>query len=359
VKIRDLGEFGLIARIKDRLPTLPPSVIKGIGDDAAVSSLPAGKQVVTTVDLLIEGVHFDFSFRSLSPYLLGRKSLSVNASDIAAMGAAPKSAFLSLAIPETMSIESLDEFYRGFLETASANGISLLGGDTSASPGPLFISVTLLGEGKKGEMVFRHGARPGDDLYVTGTLGDSLLGLEIAREKGKKPISPAEEYLLNRHFNPTPRVKEGRILGERRLVRAMIDVSDGLLSDLGHICEESRVGARVWVERLPLSPALRAAAAGRRCVDWQLALRGGEDYELLFCAPPENQSRIQALGRKWNCGIARIGRILPLKSGVVIEGGNGPVDPRLFKGYDHFGGPRGKKGFGDKERKLRRGGAWK
>ena len=357
VKIRDLGEFGLIARIKDRLPTLPSLVIKGIGDDAAVFSLPPGKQVVTTVDLLIEGVHFNLSF--LSPYLLGRKSLSVNASDIAAMGAAPKFAFLSLAIPETMKIESLDEFYKGFLEAAAEYGVSLLGGDTSASPGPLFINVTLLGEGKKGEMVFRHGAKPGDDLYVTGTLGDSLLGLKIAQEKGKSRISPEERYLLDRHFNPTPRVREGKTLGERRLVHAMIDVSDGLLSDLGHICEESRVGARLWVERLPLSPSLRAAAVGRKSVDWQWALQGGEDYELLFSAPPENGFRILALGRKWKCGVARIGRIAPLESGIVIEGRNGPVDPRLFKGYDHFGGPRSKKSFREKKRRSSRGGAWK
>jgi len=357
VKIRDLGEFGLIARIKDRLPTLPSSVIKGIGDDAAVSLLPPGKQLVTTVDLLIEGVHFNLSF--LSPYLLGRKSLSVNVSDIAAMGAAPKFAFLSLAIPETMRIESLDEFYKGFLETAAEYGISLLGGDTSASPGPLFINVTLLGEGKKGEMVFRHGAKPGDDLYVTGTLGDSLLGLKIAQEKGKKRISPEEKYLLDRHFNPTPRVREGRTLGGRRLVRSMIDVSDGLLSDLGHICEESRVGARLWVERLPLSPSLRAVAVTRKSGDWQWALQGGEDYELLFSAPPENGSRIQALGRKWKCGVARIGRIGPWESGIVIEGPNGPVDPLLFKGYNHFGGPKSKKSSREKKRKSSRGGPWK
>jgi len=357
VKIRDLGEFGLIARIKDRLPTLPPSVIKGIGDDAAVSSLSSGKQLVTTVDLLIEGVHFEFSF--LSPYLLGRKSLSANISDIAAMGAKPRFAFLSLAIPESMKIEDLDEFFRGFLETAGEYGVSLLGGDTSASPGLLFINVTVLGEGKKGKLVFRDGAKVGDDLYVTGTLGDSLLGLKIAQEKRKKRVSPEEKYLLGRHFNPTPRVREGRTLGEKRLVRAMIDVSDGLLSDLGHLCEESRVGARLWVERLPLSLSLRAVAVKRKSEAWQMALQGGEDYELLFSAPPENGARIQALGRKWKCGVAHIGRIEPLESGIVIEGRNGPVEPRLFKGYDHFGGPNNKKSLRVKERKSSRGGSWK
>jgi thiamine-monophosphate kinase len=139
----------------------------------------------------------------------------------------------------------------------------------------------------------------------------------------------------------------------------MIDVSDGLFSDLGHICEESRAGARLWVEKLPLSPSLRAAAVRRKSGDWQWALQGGEDYELLFSAPPENGSRIQALGRKWKCGVTRIGRIAPWESGIVIEGPNGPVDPLLFKGYDHFGGPKSKKSSREKERKSSRGGPWK
>ncbi len=350
VKIRDLGEFGLIARINDRLPTLPPYVIKGIGDDAAVSLMTPGKQLVTTVDLLIEGVHFDLSF--LPPYLLGRKSLSVNLSDVAAMGAVPKYAFLSLAIPERMRIAVLDEFFRGFLESAAEHAVSLLGGDTSASPGAVFISVALLGEGEKGKVIFRHGAKPGDDLYVTGTLGDSRMGLKIAQEKRHKSLSTAEKYLLDRHFNPTPRVGEGRTLAGDRLVHAMIDLSDGLLSDLGHLCEESRVGARLWVERLPLSRCLREAAGERESPDWQMALQGGEDYELLFSAPAKNRARILALGRRWKCGISLIGRIEPGESGIVIEGSSGPVDPGLFKGYDHFGSRRGKKNLSQKTKRA-------
>jgi thiamine-monophosphate kinase len=357
VKIRDLGEFGLIARIKDRLPTLPSSVVKGIGDDAAVFASPPGKRLVVTTDLLVEGVHFDFSFPP--PRLLGRKTLSVNISDIAAMGASPRFAFISLAIPEAMRLESLDEFFRGFLETAAEFGVSLLGGDTSASPGPLFLNVTLLGEGKNGEIVFRDGAKPGDDLYATGTLGDSLAGLEIARRRGRKRVSPAEKYLLGRHFNPAPRAKEGRTLGEKRLVHAMIDISDGLLSDLGHICEESRVGARLWAESLPLSPALRAQTARAKSPGWAFALRGGEDYELLFSAPPENRNRIRALGRRWKCGISRIGRIEPRGCGIAIEGPNGPVDPGLFRGYDHFGGEKPRKGPGEEAQRSTRGGPWK
>jgi thiamine-monophosphate kinase len=139
----------------------------------------------------------------------------------------------------------------------------------------------------------------------------------------------------------------------------MIDLSDGLLSDLGHLCEESRVGARLWVERLPLSRCLRKVAGKRESADWQMALQGGEDYELLFSASPKNESRIQALGRKWKCGITRIGRIEPAESGVVIEGRSGPVDPCLFKGYDHFGGRRSKRSLSGNEKRAERAGSWK
>jgi thiamine-monophosphate kinase len=336
VKIRDLGEFGLIARIKDRLPTPPSSVLKGIGDDASVTAPAPGKETVTTADLLVEGVHFDFSLQS--PYSLGKKALAVNISDIAAMGASPKYAFLSLAIPQGMKLQNLDLFIKGFLEIACNYKIFLLGGDTSASPGPFFINVGLIGEGNRENLVFRSGARPGDDLYVTGTLGDSLFGLMIARSGGKRRLSPEEEYLLKRHFDPTPRAREGRALGEKGLVRSMIDLSDGLLADLGHICEESGTGARLWAERLPLSPALRRMAARQGRPAWEAALRGGEDYELLFSAPPQHAARIATLGRRWSCGVARIGRIEPPGVGLVIESEDGPVDPRLFRGYDHFGG---------------------
>ena len=332
--LRKIGEFGLIARIRNRMPVRSPGVFKGIGDDAAVSSLAPGMDLVSTVDLLVEDVHFD---RSLIPaYQLGRKSLAVNLSDIAAMGANPLFTLVSLAIPSGVSLEFIDDFFSGFGAMANAHGVALIGGDTSASPDRLFISITLLGEGKREALVYRHGAQPGDDLYVTGTLGDSLLGLHLARsQKGKTP-SPEGQYLLERHFNPSPRVQEGRTLARNNLARAMIDLSDGLFSDLLHICEESRVGAVIWTERIPLSAPFRSLVPASPGKGWQWALKGGEDYELLFSAPPEKASELSVLARDWPCGLSRIGKIEPSSRGVVILDEGEPVDPALLKGYDHF-----------------------
>jgi thiamine-monophosphate kinase len=336
VKLREIGEFGLIARIRSQIANPPSNVVKGIGDDCAVSTISHGNRLVTTTDLLVEGIHFDLSFLTASE--LGRKSLAVNLSDIAAMGARPRFAFLSLAIPDRLSVEFLDGFLKGFLDFAAIHGVSLLGGDTSASPDRFFINVTLLGEGKGKSLVFRHGAKPGDDLYVTGTIGDSLLGLQIGKQKKKKALSPEETFLLNRHLNPTPRVREGRIFAEKKLAHAMIDLSDGLLSDLGHICEESHVGATIYSHRLPLSDPLKVQTARIGASGWKIALRGGEDYELLFSASPKKGPGILALGRKWPCGVTWIGTIEPQNKGIVIQGMQGPVDAANFRGYDHFAG---------------------
>jgi thiamine-monophosphate kinase len=334
VKLREIGEFGLIARIKNSWPASSPQVIQGIGDDAAVSSLGPGNDLVSTVDLLIEDVHFDLSF--IDPYPLGRKSLAVNLSDLAAMGATPRWLLISLALPSRLSVEFTDRFFAGMRAVAQPHGVSLIGGDTSSSPDRLFISITLLGEGKKEGLVFRHGANPGDDLYVTGTLGDSLLGLHLAQSpKGRTP-SREEKLLLERHLDPTPRLREGQVLAERRLARAMIDISDGLLSDLHHICEESQVGALIWADRIPQSPAFRSLVPASPGEEWKWALKGGEDYELLFSAPPERAKELAALGKDWPCGITRIGRVEPRSHGLVVRDEKGPVDPSSLKGYDHF-----------------------
>ena len=334
MKLREIGEFGLIARIKNSWPASSPQVIQGIGDDAAVSCLDPGNDLVSTVDLLIEDVHFDLS--SIDPYPLGRKSLAVNLSDLAAMGATPRWLLISLALPSRLSVEFIDQFFAGMRAMAQPHGVFLIGGDTSSSPDRLFISITLLGEGKKEGLVYRHGAKPGDDLYVTGTLGDSLLGLHLAKSlKGQAP-SPEERFLLERHFDPTPRLREGRALAEGKIASAMIDVSDGLFSDLHHICEESRVGALVWADRIPQSPAFRSLVPASPGEEWKWALKGGEDYELLFSAPPERAEELAALGKDWPCGITRIGRVEPRSHGLVVRDEKGPVDPSSLKGYDHF-----------------------
>lgn len=333
MELREVGEFGLIERVKKKVPPYPTNVIKGIGDDGAISSLSAGLSLVSTVDLLVEGIHFDLSFTSA--FLLGRKVLAVNLSDLAAMGAKPLFALISLALPGHLKVEFVDEFISGFLEIAQENKVALIGGDTSSSIDRLFVSVTLLGEGAKEKLLCRQGAQVGDDLYVTGTLGDALEGLKILQKK-KDSLSPAEAYLVERHLNPSPRLKEGAILAEKNLARAMIDISDGLLSDLEHICTESKVGATIQVEKIPLSAPLRQICKERDEPAWKSGLRGGEDYELLFTAPPEKAVQIEKLGREWQCGITRLGKIEPAGHGVVVKDAQGPIDVSQLKGYDHF-----------------------
>ena len=334
MKLSEIGEFGLIARIRKAWPASSPRIFKAIGDDAAVTSLLPGNDLVSTVDLLIEDVHFELAW--ISPFQLGRKSLAVNLSDLAAMGAVPRWLLISLAVPRGGSAEFIEDFFRGMKSLADPQGVELIGGDTSSSPGKLFIGITLLGEGKKESLVYRHGARPGDDLYVTGTLGDSLLGLRLAQSPGGRAPSAEEQFLLRRHLDPVPRLKEGKALADRGIASAMIDVSDGFLSDLQHICEESGVGARVRADRLPLSPALRNLAPEGPGGAWQWALRGGEDYELLFSVPPAKAPELESLAGEWPCGVTRIGKIEPFARGIVVEGEKGVIDPRSLKGYDHF-----------------------
>lgn len=334
MELRELGEFGLIDRIKEKLPPPIQGVLKGIGDDAAICALGKERVLVSTVDLLVEGIHFDLSYTS--PYFLGCKSLAVNLSDIAAMGAQPLYALISIALPSRLKVEFVDEFISGFLEVAKENSVSLIGGDTSASPDKLFISVTLLGEGTKEKLICRKGAVIGDDIYVTGTLGDSLEGMKILQQRKREPLSQEESYLAKRHLNPSARVKEGQIIAHRNLAHAMIDVSDGLLSDLAHICTESKVGATIWVEEIPLSSSLRIIAENQGEAAWKIALIGGEDYELLFTAPEEKAGEIQELNKEWNCGITKIGRIEPMNHGLLVKGAFGIIDISQCQGYDHF-----------------------
>ncbi len=332
--IRSVGEFGLIARIKDRMPDFSAQVLRGIGDDAAVSFLSPGMDLVSTVDLLVEDVHFDLSLMTASQ--LGRKSLAVNLSDLAAMGAKPLFALISLAAPSHTALEFMDDFFAGFESIAREFGVSLIGGDTSSSPDRLYLSITLLGEGNRGNLVYRSGARVGDNLYVTGTLGDSLLGLHLARSEKGRTLSSGEEFLLERHSNPVPRVREGASLAREKLATAMIDVSDGLYSDLGHICEESGVGSVLWAERIPRSTPFLSIISEIPGADRNWSIRGGEDYELLFTVPPERAQDLADLARDWPCGVTLIGQITPSSQGIVILDEHGPVDPKAARGYDHF-----------------------
>jgi thiamine-monophosphate kinase len=324
--IGTIGEFGLIERIRRAAPR--GTLRLGIGDDCAAQALAPGELLLTTTDMLIEEIHFRREWTDLRR--LGRKSVSVNVSDIAAMGGEPRALFLGLALPSSMTVEEIDEFAAGFLEAAADYGAILAGGDTCRSPGPLLVSVTAEGAVPETQLVSRAGARLGDLLYVSGTLGDSALAL---RHLKNGQVPPPE--LAERHHDPRARTALGRALAQGGLASAMIDLSDGLLADLGHILEASAVGAQVDQESLPLSAAFRAALADAPDL-MELALGGGEDYELLFCAAPQHEKEVAALSEALAIPLTRVGEIHPLSEGLSLRYGASRIRPPGSRGFSHF-----------------------
>ncbi len=321
-ELKKLGEFGLIERLTRQAGTAA-HLVKGIGDDCAIQRQSSEMELLTSTDLLIEGVHFDRRWISLEE--LGRKSAAVNISDIAAMGGQPKSLFLGVACPAELPLAELEAFARGFIAEVERYGAVLAGGDTCRSLGPLLISVTVQGEIEAGRAICRDGARPGDAIYVSGTLGDSALALQELLA-GRQPDS----YLLQRHNCPTARVDLGRRLSEKRLASAMLDLSDGIISDLGHILKASGVGAQLELDSIPLSePFRRALEKDRNLID--LALGGGEDYELLFSSSDHNLADSAALG----CVLTKIG-VVERQPGLRITAGDGSDYNCQRRGYDHF-----------------------
>jgi thiamine-monophosphate kinase len=327
MKLNRLGEFGLIEEIR-RTAITGRGVRIGIGDDCAwVDHLTRSSLI--TADLLIDSIHFELKWTSLDA--LGHKSLAVNLSDMAAMGGVPRYAIISLGIPGNFDSKQIAEFYRGFYRLARRCGVVLIGGDTNIAKS-LIVSVCLIGD-PPAQPVRRSGAKVGDDIYVTGTLGDSALGLALLRKQllGAKRVAAAQ--VLARHHRPTPRLRAGVLLARRKLATAMIDVSDGLLQDLAHICRASGIGATIWSERLPLSRAY-LALAGRSSISQ--ALNGGEDYELLFCARPRQRERIEKLSTSAHVRITRIGLCITAAQGITVLDSAGKPLFMPAKGYDHF-----------------------
>ncbi|MCH2390873.1 MAG: thiamine-phosphate kinase, partial [Nitrospinales bacterium] len=240
--LKQLGEFGLIERLRSRLNTRSPRVKKGIGDDSAVFSTRPNTLQLTSTDSLIESIHFDL--KTITPKQLGHKAMAVNISDIAAMGGTPYLALISLGLPTSTSKKFIDELYSGLQTICNSYGIELAGGDTVASPKHLFINVCVLGEACKNRVFYRTGAKPGDQIFVTGNLGDSAMGLRILMDKNKNFIATKHRNaLVKKHLEPIPRVKESGLLAKSLLkVTSMIDVSDGLTQDLGHLCAKDKFG---------------------------------------------------------------------------------------------------------------------
>jgi thiamine-monophosphate kinase len=336
MRLSKIGEFGLIKCLRNRCEVTSPEILKGIGDDAAAIKF-AAKKILITSDMLLEGIHFDLSFTTF--YQLGYKVLAVNISDIFAMGGNPKYFLLNLGVPKIYDSKDIHELYSGIMKIAKKFGVVIVGGDTCASRQGLMLSGTLIGYADR--IIMRSGANIGDGIFVTDTLGDSAMGLMILKKLGRKiPIRVQNEKckmknvkftvhssrftvhgvlpLLKRHLMPEPQP-----LKDARKVTSMIDVSDGLLIDLSHICDESKVGAIIYKKRIPVSRELVDIAKDLNMDPIKFALTGGEDYVLLFTAPPHIKTKA-----------VRIGEII--KKGRFIVDSKGGKKPFKAEGYEHF-----------------------
>lgn len=312
-----LAEKSLIAGIRRRARR-SSAVIAGIGDDCAVLRIPKNHEMLVTTDFSLEGVHFRREWHP--PKIVGYRCLARGLSDIAAMGGSAVAAFLSLALPGKIPQLWVDRFFDGLLKLALEFGVPLAGGDTAQSLGGILADIVVVGSVPKGRAILRSGARPGDRIYVTGRLGESAAAIELLR-RGKK-ISAAD---YPRHFRPEPRIKIGQYLQRRGLASSMIDLSDGLSTDLGHLCEDSGVGAEIQADAIPL------ARAGKKAGDvpLELALHGGEDYELLFTSSKRVPDKIAGVS------VSEIGRIVRGRRTVLIaDDGSRKAFPPA--GWEHF-----------------------
>ena len=323
-EISKLGEFGLIEYLTQNMPLKNAETLKGVGDDAAVLDYK-DKQVLVTTDLLLEGVHFDLTYVSLKH--LGYKSAVVNFSDIYAMNGQPKQITVSIGLSKRFSVEDMEELYNGIRLACDVYGVDLVGGDTSASLTGLAISITCIGEGEKGKVVYRSGAKETDLVCVSGDLGAAYMGLQLLeREKkvfnGEKDFTPdfsGKEYLLERQLKPEARKDIIAALREAGILpTAMMDVSDGLSSELLHISKESHVGCRIYEERIPIDYQTAVMAEQFNMNLVTAALNGGEDYELLFTVPLADYDKVSNLK-----GIKIIGHITKPELGNYLEGRDG------------------------------------
>ena len=319
--LSDLGEFGLIERIRARFPA--PDGVTGIGDDCAVLPPVYSLDTLVSTDMLVEGTHFLRD--DISPYDLGWKSAAVNLSDIAAMGGKPTGTFLSLALPAKLEVEWVDAFLDGYAELSKRFDVPLLGGDTTASPDRICINVTVLGECPTRFARRRSDAKVDDLICVTGPLGDSAAGLK-AILKGVECDADVQT-LIKKHYRPVPRIEEGQQLRLNLGVHAMMDISDGIGSDLQHILDASEVGADIDLKAIPLSLALKRVCARTGWDPLELAVSGGEDYELLFTCTRQ----AEALLCVPHFVIGRITKRSRVKPGMTT------LEPGMtMKGFDHF-----------------------
>lgn len=336
---RELGEFGLIARLTSGLP-VNAGVIVGVGDDAAVLTCPPDTDAVATCDAQVEGRHFVRAV--VTPEQVGRKALAVNLSDIAAMGATPRAALVSLMLPAETPIEWLDGLYAGLRAEAAEFGVAIIGGNVAATSGPLIVDVTLLGQVARGRAVLRSGGGVGDRLYVTGTLGAAAAGLLTFGGRSPTGLEVVDSVLAEvraAHLTPQPRVNVGIALANTGAITAMLDVSDGLAADLAHLCARSEVGALVDSAALPIDAATRAVAVAYGRDPLELAMSGGEDYELLFAARAGTDDAVAAAVAAAGGTARAIGWLTEPALGMRVRGEDGAEAQLLARGWDHLMSP--------------------
>jgi len=331
MSLSELGEFGLID-ILTRDFTYGAGVVKGVGDDTAVLEVSGDKWLLFTTDMMVEGIHFSLDYSTM--FQVGWKLLAVNLSDIAAMGGRPTHALISAAIPPRLNPSELVELYRGLRKSADEYGVNLVGGDTVSNHERLVLNVALLGEVEAGKAVYRSGARPGDRVYVTGTLGASAAGLYLFQNPALSCSPQSADYCKQAHAVPRPRVDAGKFLAHQA-VTSMDDISDGLASEIHEICKSSGVGCLIRAAGVPVDPRVRevAALAGIDPVEW--ALFGGEDFELVFTVSPEHQERMYSSAGAAGIKVYQVGEITDSPE-VVLKKADGEVVQLQRGGYDHF-----------------------
>lgn len=329
MKLKEIGEFGLIDLIRKRFPVKDKDLVLGIGDDAAVIKITPERLLIFTTDTLRQGVHFDLDYYSYQQ--VGWKAMAANLSDVAAMGGTPTFGLISLGLPKWAMVEDVLKIYQGMTDLAKKFECKLCGGDLFLSS-EIIISLTLLGEVEPEFLVKRSGAKPGDLICVTNDLGQSQAGLELLRsKKSSKP------NWLRKHLKPVPRVNEARKLVQSLDLTSMIDISDGFGSDLYHIAEQSKVGALLFEQRIPISNSLlkMASVLGKSPLD--LALSSGEEYELLFTIKKTQEKKLQFLKRKApHLKITAVGEIRDKKEGLKILGSKGKLRNLKKSGFSHF-----------------------
>ncbi|HLG01992.1 MAG TPA: thiamine-phosphate kinase [Bacteroidia bacterium] len=341
VEIAQLGEFGLIKHLTQHIALKNPGTLKGVGDDAAV--IDAGeKAMLVSTDMLVEGVHFDLGYVPLKH--LGYKSAIVNFSDIFAMNGMPRQLLISIAISSKFPLDAVEEIYAGLLLACERYGVDLVGGDTSSSRMGMVISGTIIGEAKKEDVVYRSGAKEKDLLCVSGDLGGAYMGLLLLeREKevfktapGVQPDLEGNDYILERQLKPEARIDIIKTLGEIGVKpTAMIDISDGLASELLHLCTESNLGAQLYEEKIPIDPLTYSRAREFNLDPTLCALSGGEDYELLFTINMNDYEKIRN-----NPDITVIGHMTAASAGVNLVSKSNTIHPVMAQGWDALKGKR-------------------